>query len=117
MLQSNQAVAEVSKIASSLLPFGEEEPDKGEPVTGGTEEVLVFVKHISTRPETWLDFPLFINERYADAKLVILANNCLRSASLRLSIVLCWRRSLSTTTMETMLIWELRVVNTSNSAA
>ncbi|VAH09227.1 unnamed protein product [Triticum turgidum subsp. durum] len=66
MLQSNLAVAEISKIASSLLPFGEEEPDEGEPVAGGTEEVLVFVKHISTRPETWLDFPLFISERYAD---------------------------------------------------
>ncbi|XP_048545526.1 uncharacterized protein LOC125524550 [Triticum urartu] len=66
MLQSNLAVAEISKIASSLLPFGEEEPDEGEPVAGGTEEVLVFVKHISTRPETWLDFPLFISDRYAD---------------------------------------------------
>ncbi|XP_044979841.1 uncharacterized protein LOC123447313 [Hordeum vulgare subsp. vulgare] len=66
MLQSNLAVAEISKIASSLLPFGEEEPDEGEPVAGGTEEVLVFVKHMSTRPETWLDFPLFISERYAD---------------------------------------------------
>ncbi|XBJ11583.1 hypothetical protein VPH35_016263 [Triticum aestivum] len=66
MLQSNLAVAEISKIASSLLPFGEEEPDEGEPVAGGTEEVLVFVKHISTRPETWLDFPLFVSERYAD---------------------------------------------------
>lgn len=69
MLQSNLAVAEISKIASSLLPFGEEETDEGEPVAGGTEEVLVFVKHISTRPETWLDFPLFISERYADGKI------------------------------------------------
>ena len=78
MLQSNQAVAEVSKIASSLLPFGEEEPDKGEPVTGGTEEVLVFVKHISTRPETWLDFPLFINERYADEVLSLMPSRSIR---------------------------------------
>jgi hypothetical protein len=31
--------------------------------------VLVFVRHISTRPETWLDFPLFISERYADGKV------------------------------------------------
>ncbi|XP_051209944.1 uncharacterized protein [Lolium perenne] len=66
MLQSNLAVAEISKIASSLLPFGHEEADEGEPVVGATEEVLVFVRHISTRPETWLDFPLFISERYAD---------------------------------------------------
>ncbi|XP_047094952.1 uncharacterized protein LOC124707340 [Lolium rigidum] len=66
MLQSNLAVAEISKIASSLLPFGQEEADEGEPVVGATEEVLVFVRHISTRPETWLDFPLFVSERYAD---------------------------------------------------
>ncbi|KAM0881440.1 hypothetical protein ACQ4PT_032991 [Festuca glaucescens] len=66
MLQSNLAVAEISKIASSLLPFGQEEADEGEPVVGATEEVVVFVRHISTRPETWLDFPLFISERYAD---------------------------------------------------
>ncbi|CAM0954641.1 unnamed protein product [Alopecurus aequalis] len=66
MLQSNLAVAEISKIASSLLPFGQDEADEGEPVVGATEEVVVFVTHISTRPETWLDFPLFISERYAD---------------------------------------------------
>lgn len=66
MLQNNLAVAEISKIASSLLPFGQGETDEGEPVPGVTEEVVVFVRHISTRPETWLDFPLFISERYAD---------------------------------------------------
>jgi hypothetical protein len=69
MLQSNLAVAEISKIASSPLPFYPEEADKGEPVIGATKEVLVFVRHISTRPETWLDFPLFISERYADGKV------------------------------------------------
>lgn len=66
MLQNNLAVAEISKIASSLLPFGQGEADEGESVPGITEEVVVFVRHISTRPETWLDFPLFISERYAD---------------------------------------------------
>ncbi|KAF0925247.1 hypothetical protein E2562_015962 [Oryza meyeriana var. granulata] len=66
MLQSNKAVAEISKIASSLLPFGQGDADEGESVAGVTEEVVVFVRHISTRPETWLDFPLFISERYAD---------------------------------------------------
>ncbi|XP_062231860.1 uncharacterized protein LOC133929205 [Phragmites australis] len=66
MLQNNLAVAEISKIASSLLPFGQGEADEEEPVAGITEEVVVFVRHISTRPETWLDFPLFISERYAD---------------------------------------------------
>jgi hypothetical protein len=52
MLQSNLAMAEISKIASSLLPFGHEEANKGEPVVGATKEVLVFMRHISTRPET-----------------------------------------------------------------
>ncbi|TVU20634.1 hypothetical protein EJB05_36849 [Eragrostis curvula] len=66
MLQNNLAVAEISKIASSLLPFGEGDAEEGEPVVGVTEEVVEFVRHISTRPETWLDFPLFISERYAD---------------------------------------------------
>jgi hypothetical protein len=32
MLQSNLAVAEISKIASSFLSFGQEEPDEGEPI-------------------------------------------------------------------------------------
>ncbi|GJM89037.1 hypothetical protein PR202_ga05633 [Eleusine coracana subsp. coracana] len=66
MLQNNLAVAEISKIASSLLPFGEGDAEEGESVVGVTEEVVEFVRHISTRPETWLDFPLFISERYAD---------------------------------------------------
>jgi hypothetical protein len=66
MLQNNLAVAEISKIASSILPFGQGDADEEEPVPGVTEEVVVFVRHISTRPETWLDFPLFISERYAD---------------------------------------------------
>jgi hypothetical protein len=63
MLQSNLVVAEISKIASSLLPFCQEEADKGEPIVGVTKEVPVFVRHISTRPKMWLDFPLFISER------------------------------------------------------
>jgi hypothetical protein len=61
-------VAEISKLASSLLPFGQGDAEEGEPVVGVTEEVVEFVRHISTRPETWLDFPLFISERYADDK-------------------------------------------------
>jgi hypothetical protein len=68
ILQNNPTVAEISKIASSLLPFGQGAAEEGEPVVGVTEEVVEFVRHISTRPETWLDFPLFINERYADGK-------------------------------------------------
>jgi hypothetical protein len=32
ILQSNLAVAEISKIASLFLPFGQEEANEGEPV-------------------------------------------------------------------------------------
>jgi hypothetical protein len=38
----------ISKITSSLLPFGQEEADEGEPIVDATKEVLVFVRHIST---------------------------------------------------------------------
>ncbi|XP_062201207.1 ubiquitin C-terminal hydrolase 13-like [Phragmites australis] len=50
-------MADISNIASSLLPFGQGETVEGELVAGITEEVVVFVRHISTWPETWLDFP------------------------------------------------------------
>jgi hypothetical protein len=50
-VRSNLTVAEISKIASSLLPFGQEEANKGEPVVGTTKEVLVVVWHISTQPD------------------------------------------------------------------
>uniref|UniRef100_A0A0E0JP51 BSD domain-containing protein n=1 Tax=Oryza punctata TaxID=4537 RepID=A0A0E0JP51_ORYPU len=68
MLSNANAVAEISKIASSLLPFGpgEEDDDDDAEAVGVTEEVVVFVRHISTHPETWLDFPLFVNDRHAD---------------------------------------------------
>ncbi|KAL5220351.1 hypothetical protein ABZP36_025064 [Zizania latifolia] len=67
MLSNANAVAEISRIASSFLPFGsgEQEEDEDEAV-GVTEELVEFVRHISTHPGTWLDFPLFINDRHAD---------------------------------------------------
>uniref|UniRef100_K3XHF9 BSD domain-containing protein n=2 Tax=Setaria italica TaxID=4555 RepID=K3XHF9_SETIT len=68
MLSNAGAVAEISRIASSLLPFGsgeEEGQEEGEAV-GVTEEVVVFVSHISKHPKTWLDFPLFADDRHAD---------------------------------------------------
>ncbi|CAO2197482.1 unnamed protein product [Urochloa humidicola] len=68
MLSNAGAVAEISRIASSFLPFGpgeEEGQEEGEAV-GVTEEVVVFVSHISKHPKTWLDFPLFVNDRHAD---------------------------------------------------
>uniref|UniRef100_A0A0D9V642 BSD domain-containing protein n=1 Tax=Leersia perrieri TaxID=77586 RepID=A0A0D9V642_9ORYZ len=68
MLSNANAVAEISKMASSFLPFGpgEEEDDDDVEAVGVTEEVVVFVRHISTHPETWLDFPLFVNDRHED---------------------------------------------------
>ncbi|XP_044444363.1 uncharacterized protein [Triticum aestivum] len=66
MLSNANAVAEISKIASSFLPFVPEEEEEEVDAVGVTEEVVVFVWHISTSPETWLDFPLFVNDRHAD---------------------------------------------------
>ncbi|KAF8766220.1 hypothetical protein HU200_007727 [Digitaria exilis] len=68
MLSNAGAVAEISRIASSFLPFGpgeEEGQEEGEAV-GVTEEVAEFVSHISKHPKTWLDFPLFVDDRHAD---------------------------------------------------
>lgn len=68
MLSNAGAVAEISRLASSFLPFGpgdQGEAEEGESV-GVTEEVVVFVSHISKHPKTWLDFPLFVDDRHAD---------------------------------------------------
>jgi hypothetical protein len=69
MLSNANAVAEFSKIASSFLPFGpgEDEDREGEPV-GVTDNVVMFVKNNSKHPETWLDFPLLVNNCLADGK-------------------------------------------------
>ncbi|XP_047054934.1 uncharacterized protein LOC124661122 [Lolium rigidum] len=67
MLSNANAVAEISKIASSFLPFVPEEEEEEVEAVGVTEEVVVFVRHISTHPETWRDFPLFVDDdRHAD---------------------------------------------------
>ncbi|KAL6845212.1 hypothetical protein ACP4OV_024707 [Aristida adscensionis] len=64
MLSNANAVTEISRIASSFLTFGPGE-EEGEAV-GVTEEAVVFVRHISMHPETWLDFPLFADGRLTD---------------------------------------------------
>ncbi|KAJ1378939.1 BSD domain [Sesbania bispinosa] len=55
---ANKAVTGISKFASHLLQF---EPDQqrvdGDAVPGITEDVVRFVKEISTRPECWTEFP------------------------------------------------------------
>lgn len=63
LLSSNKAVSEISRFSSSFLHFPDQdhhyEDDDGIP--GITEEVVEFVKVISSRPELWTDFPLSLN--------------------------------------------------------
>ncbi|EHA8589088.1 hypothetical protein COCNU_scaffold007951G000010 [Cocos nucifera] len=76
MLSTTKAVSEISKIASTFLPFGaedeeeegedEEEENFGVGTVGITEEVLAFATNISMHPETWLDFPLFYDDEGSD---------------------------------------------------
>ncbi|XP_068656216.1 uncharacterized protein [Aristolochia californica] len=68
-LSSNKAVTEISKIASSFLPFGSEDSDDADldgGAVGVTEEVMAFARNISMHPETWLDFPLFVDDEDSD---------------------------------------------------
>lgn len=62
VLSHTKTVSEISKIASSILPFGvEEEGEEDEDLldaVGINEEVLAFARNVSIHPETWLDFPL-----------------------------------------------------------
>ncbi|KAL1335088.1 uncharacterized protein LOC107640392 isoform X2 [Arachis ipaensis] len=64
LLSSNRAVTGISKLASQLLQLepdhkrqGDDDGD-GDAVPGTTEEVVRFVKEISTRPDCWTEFPL-----------------------------------------------------------
>ncbi|KAK8963247.1 hypothetical protein KSP40_PGU021540 [Platanthera guangdongensis] len=74
MLSNTKAVSEISKIASTFLPFpdddADEEEDEDGELGGGaagiTEDVLLFVRNISMHPETWLDFPLIAEDEDSD---------------------------------------------------
>ncbi|KAG0468852.1 hypothetical protein HPP92_018180 [Vanilla planifolia] len=77
ILSNTKAVSEISKIASTFLPLGddgvEEDVDNGEDdekadsgTAGITDEVMLFVRSISMHPETWLDFPLIAEVDYGD---------------------------------------------------
>ncbi|KQJ88201.1 uncharacterized protein LOC100839640 [Brachypodium distachyon] len=63
-LPGRQAVADLAKIASSLLP-----PDEGwgeADAAGVTEDVVAFARDAAMRPELWLDFPLLADDAYSD---------------------------------------------------
>ncbi|TYG63891.1 hypothetical protein ES288_D06G065400v1 [Gossypium darwinii] len=75
LLSSNRAVTEISRFASSLLQFpdqddhgGHDEDDDDEDyddgVPGITDEVIKFVEEISNRPELWTDFPLSLHNDF-----------------------------------------------------
>uniref|UniRef100_A0A0D9XT67 BSD domain-containing protein n=1 Tax=Leersia perrieri TaxID=77586 RepID=A0A0D9XT67_9ORYZ len=65
-LPGRQAVADLAKIASSLLPpdegsfAGAEEADPA----GFTEEAVAFARDAAMRPELWLDFPLLSDDDF-----------------------------------------------------
>ena len=74
-LSGHKAVSEISKIASTFLPFGSEEDEEqieesegrlGRDAVGVTEVVLAFARNISMHPETWLDFPLLADDEDSD---------------------------------------------------
>ncbi|KAL6842853.1 hypothetical protein ACP4OV_027166 [Aristida adscensionis] len=67
-LPGRQAVADLAKIASSLLP-----PEEGAgwaaaaaAAAGVTEEVVAFARDAALRPELWLDFPLLPDDAHSD---------------------------------------------------
>jgi hypothetical protein len=65
---------ELSKFASSLLPFARDmvgEFSDGEYAVGVTEDVVAFANTIAMHPETWLDFPL-ADEDEDDGKFLVL---------------------------------------------
>lgn len=58
LLSPRKAVTGISKLASQLLlPERDHEEVDGGAVPGTTEDVVRFVKEISTRPECWIEFP------------------------------------------------------------
>ncbi|KAI3982138.1 hypothetical protein MKX01_019044 [Papaver californicum] len=56
LFSSSKAVNEISRFATTLLQFPKE--DGEDEVAGVNQEVLEFVRIMSSRPECWTDFPL-----------------------------------------------------------
>lgn len=63
-LSSNKAVTGISKFASTLLQFQNQDgyDDEFDGVPGITEEIVEFVKKISERAECWTEFPLSLDD-------------------------------------------------------
>ena len=68
-LPGRQAVADLARIASSLLP---PEGDAGwaEDAVGVTEEVVAFARDAAMRHELWLNFPLLPDDADSDGACV-----------------------------------------------
>ncbi|CAL4980723.1 unnamed protein product [Urochloa decumbens] len=64
-LPGRQAVADLAKIASSLLP-PDGDADWAEDAVGVTEEVVAFARDAALRHELWLDFPLLPDDADSD---------------------------------------------------
>ncbi|TKW01200.1 hypothetical protein SEVIR_8G164100v4 [Setaria viridis] len=65
-LPGRQAVADLAKIASSLLPPEGGDADWAESAVGVTEEVVAFARDAALRHELWLDFPLLPDDADSD---------------------------------------------------
>ncbi|KAF0895742.1 hypothetical protein E2562_014351 [Oryza meyeriana var. granulata] len=64
-LPGRQAVADLAKIASSLLPPEGADGEAAE-AAGFTEEAVAFARDAAMRPELWLDFPLLPDDADSD---------------------------------------------------
>ncbi|KAE8735893.1 hypothetical protein F3Y22_tig00000329pilonHSYRG00391 [Hibiscus syriacus] len=69
-LSKNIAVSEFTKIASNFLQFGSEEESleryDNANVVGLTEEVVAFARDIAMHQETWLHFPVPVDDGFDD---------------------------------------------------
>ncbi|KAK9071371.1 hypothetical protein SSX86_009939 [Deinandra increscens subsp. villosa] len=65
LLSPTKAVTGISKFASNLLQFDKrnDDLDLDFDVVGVTDEIVDFVREISTRPECWIDFPLSLQNK------------------------------------------------------
>ncbi|OUZ99844.1 BSD [Macleaya cordata] len=70
LLSTTKAVNEISRLATNLLQFPKEDDDEEdelpEGIVGVNEEILEFVRVMSSRPECWTDFPLSLDKNDFD---------------------------------------------------